>query len=356
MAYPIRLGTDTLNSMKAIWTRPKDEVTEEEYREFYKHVSRDWNDPLEHLSHPRRGQPRGAGAALHPVEGALRSLARRRPERGAALRAARVHHGRLQGAAPALAPLRPRRRRLRRSVAQRVARDPPAEPPDPGDPPASRPPPARRPQGDEGRAAREVPDASGRSSAPCSRRGCSGWTTARSGSSSWCWRRRRHGTVVPTSLGEYVARMKEGQPAIYYMTGPSRRGRRAVAPPRGRPRQGLRGALLHRSAGRAVAAPAPRVRGQAARVRGEGRRHAGLGGRKEAGRGSSGASRRRASRICCSCCARSCRTTSRTCGCRAGSPRPPPAWWARRAISPRAWPRCSAGRASRCRWPSASSS
>ena len=27
--------------------------------------------------------------------------------------------------------------------------------------------------------------------------------------------------------------MKEGQPAIYYMTGPSRRGRRAVAAPRG---------------------------------------------------------------------------------------------------------------------------
>jgi molecular chaperone HtpG len=30
-----------------------------------------------------------------------------------------------------------------------------------------------------------------------------------------------HGTVVPTSLGEYAARMKEGQPGIYYMTGPS---------------------------------------------------------------------------------------------------------------------------------------
>jgi len=50
VAYPIRLGTDTLNSMKAIWTRPKDEVTEDEYREFYKHIARDWNDPLEHLT------------------------------------------------------------------------------------------------------------------------------------------------------------------------------------------------------------------------------------------------------------------------------------------------------------------
>ena len=50
VAYPIRLGTETLNSMKAIWIRPKDEVTAEEYREFYKHIARDWNDPLEHLT------------------------------------------------------------------------------------------------------------------------------------------------------------------------------------------------------------------------------------------------------------------------------------------------------------------
>ena len=73
--------------MKAIWTRPKDEVTEEEYREFYKHISRDWNDPLEHLSIHVEGSARGAGAALHPVEGAVRSLARGRAERRAALRA-----------------------------------------------------------------------------------------------------------------------------------------------------------------------------------------------------------------------------------------------------------------------------
>jgi molecular chaperone HtpG len=50
VAYPIRLKAETLNSMKAIWIRPKDEVTEEEYREFYKHIAHDWNDPLEHLS------------------------------------------------------------------------------------------------------------------------------------------------------------------------------------------------------------------------------------------------------------------------------------------------------------------
>jgi molecular chaperone HtpG len=50
VAYPIRLGGETLNSMKAIWARSKDEVSEEEHRDFYKHLSHDWNDPLEHLS------------------------------------------------------------------------------------------------------------------------------------------------------------------------------------------------------------------------------------------------------------------------------------------------------------------
>lgn len=40
---------ETLNSMKAIWTKNKDEVTEEEYKEFYQHISHDWNPPLEHL-------------------------------------------------------------------------------------------------------------------------------------------------------------------------------------------------------------------------------------------------------------------------------------------------------------------
>jgi molecular chaperone HtpG len=62
VAYPIRMKTwrqkdggssetqvfedETLNSMKAIWDRPKGEVSETEYREFYRHVSHDWNDPL----------------------------------------------------------------------------------------------------------------------------------------------------------------------------------------------------------------------------------------------------------------------------------------------------------------------
>ena len=40
---------DTLNSMKAIWARDKKEVSDEEYNEFYKHISHDWNDPQTHI-------------------------------------------------------------------------------------------------------------------------------------------------------------------------------------------------------------------------------------------------------------------------------------------------------------------
>ncbi|HEU0189662.1 MAG TPA: molecular chaperone HtpG [Mycobacterium sp.] len=42
--------TETLNSMKALWARPKDEVSEEEYKDFYKHIAHAWDEPLEVIS------------------------------------------------------------------------------------------------------------------------------------------------------------------------------------------------------------------------------------------------------------------------------------------------------------------
>ncbi|MFE0588918.1 molecular chaperone HtpG [Micromonospora echinospora] len=60
IAWPIRMTVErtdaegktttevqTLNSMKALWARPRSEVDEAEYKEFYKHLSHDWVDPLE---------------------------------------------------------------------------------------------------------------------------------------------------------------------------------------------------------------------------------------------------------------------------------------------------------------------
>ena len=55
IAYPIRFGADgerpkdgaqPLNTMKAIWRRPKNEVKPEEYEEFYKHFTHDYDAPL----------------------------------------------------------------------------------------------------------------------------------------------------------------------------------------------------------------------------------------------------------------------------------------------------------------------
>ncbi len=39
----------TLNSMKPIWKRGKDELKDEDTNEFYKHLTHDWNDPLAYI-------------------------------------------------------------------------------------------------------------------------------------------------------------------------------------------------------------------------------------------------------------------------------------------------------------------
>ena len=46
---------ETLNSGKALWARPKDEVSEEEYKEFYKHIAHAWDEPLEVISMKAEG-------------------------------------------------------------------------------------------------------------------------------------------------------------------------------------------------------------------------------------------------------------------------------------------------------------
>ncbi|MBF0609644.1 MAG: molecular chaperone HtpG [Magnetococcales bacterium] len=55
VSWPIRMVSDnkekegeveTVNKASALWTRSRSEVTEEEYKEFYKHISHDYQDPL----------------------------------------------------------------------------------------------------------------------------------------------------------------------------------------------------------------------------------------------------------------------------------------------------------------------
>ena len=46
---------ETLNSQKALWLRPSSEISKEDYNEFYKHISHDWNDPLEYIHFKAEG-------------------------------------------------------------------------------------------------------------------------------------------------------------------------------------------------------------------------------------------------------------------------------------------------------------
>ncbi|HKS47729.1 MAG TPA: molecular chaperone HtpG [Amycolatopsis sp.] len=53
ITWPVRMAgedggePETINSRKALWARPASEVTEDEYTEFYRHLSHDWSPPLE---------------------------------------------------------------------------------------------------------------------------------------------------------------------------------------------------------------------------------------------------------------------------------------------------------------------
>ena len=53
IAFPVRMRKsekdteyETVNHAQALWTRPRTEVKEEEYKEFYRHISHDFNEPL----------------------------------------------------------------------------------------------------------------------------------------------------------------------------------------------------------------------------------------------------------------------------------------------------------------------
>jgi molecular chaperone HtpG len=65
IAYPIRLATegkeidpksDPLNTMRALWRRNKSEIKEEDYTEFYKHLTHDYNAPLRTIHYTVEGQ------------------------------------------------------------------------------------------------------------------------------------------------------------------------------------------------------------------------------------------------------------------------------------------------------------
>ncbi len=65
IAWPIKMKTktdekseekdETINSQKALWLRPASEITKEEHKEFYQHISHDWNEPLKTIHYKAEG-------------------------------------------------------------------------------------------------------------------------------------------------------------------------------------------------------------------------------------------------------------------------------------------------------------
>jgi molecular chaperone HtpG len=75
VTYPIRTkekdGKESdkpVNSMKPIWTRPRPEVKDEEYKEFYKHISHDWNEPMRFWSYRAEGRSEYQALLYAPSE------------------------------------------------------------------------------------------------------------------------------------------------------------------------------------------------------------------------------------------------------------------------------------------------
>ncbi|MDR1048136.1 MAG: molecular chaperone HtpG [Synergistaceae bacterium] len=59
---------EVVNSQKAIWRRAENEVTEDEYREFYRHLSRDWQEPLSRVVINAEGSVNFRGLLFFPSQ------------------------------------------------------------------------------------------------------------------------------------------------------------------------------------------------------------------------------------------------------------------------------------------------
>ena len=149
---------EVVNSRKALWARPQSEVSEEEYTEFYHHVSHDWQPPLETIRLSAEGTFEYQALLFLPSHAPM-DLFMRDSKRGVQLYVKRVFImddcERARSGVPAV---RQGRRRRKRPVAEHLPGDPAAGPADPADPQAAGEEGAVDRQDHAGEGAREVRD------------------------------------------------------------------------------------------------------------------------------------------------------------------------------------------------------
>ena len=101
---PAEVEWETVNRASALWTRPRSEVKDEEYQEFYKHVAHDFDNPLSWSHNKVEGKLEYTSLLYVPGRAPFDLYHREAPKGPQALRSARVHHGsgrRVPAAVPA---------------------------------------------------------------------------------------------------------------------------------------------------------------------------------------------------------------------------------------------------------------
>jgi molecular chaperone HtpG len=88
--HPIRLGEETLNSMRPIWTRPKSEITAEEHADFYRHLTHDFREPSEVIHFNAEGTLEYTALLYIPAERPFDLLQDRQPGSRLALYVKRI--------------------------------------------------------------------------------------------------------------------------------------------------------------------------------------------------------------------------------------------------------------------------
>ena len=89
ISWPVIFKDKVINSQKAIWQRPDSEIKEEEYNEFYKHLTHDWKDPLMHIKLNAEGATNFKALLFIPSE-APRDMFRMQESEGVSLYINRV--------------------------------------------------------------------------------------------------------------------------------------------------------------------------------------------------------------------------------------------------------------------------
>ena len=82
---------ETFNSMKAIWTRSRGDVSDDEYHQFYRHLSHDWHDPLATIPGAMEGAFNARILLFIPPKAPFDLYHRERITKGVQLYVKRVH-------------------------------------------------------------------------------------------------------------------------------------------------------------------------------------------------------------------------------------------------------------------------